>query len=108
MTTQKKMIRLNRTDTFKVMQWMTEHRETLEPKTATQALKLMREAGWPDIPNGMYNRMRNDLSWNTSRPIDNNNTKERLKKLEKQVDDLYRELREIDVYLSQRPWKTNL
>lgn len=92
-----KMTRLNRSETFKVLQWMTTHRELLEPKSASDALLEMKAAGQPELPVGMYNRMRNDLGWDTARHRGEQNAQDRLAKLEQQVA-------ELQAIINAEPW----
>ena len=96
-----KMTRLNRSETFKLLQWMTVNREALEPKSASEALKTFKEAGQPELPEGMYNRMRNDLGWDTGRNRTEQNTQNRLANLEQQVA-------ELKAMLAAEPWNPRL
>lgn len=92
-----KMTRLKRSETFKVLQWMTTNRELLEPKTSTEAIKLMQDAGQPLLPVSMYNRMRHDLGWETARHRGDPGVQERLAKLEAEII-------ELRAYLNGKPW----
>jgi hypothetical protein len=88
MTTQKKMIRLNRTDTFKVMQWMSSNREVLERQSASEGIKMLKEAGFLVMSESMYNRIRQDLGWKSNQQKIENDLLFRLIELEAQVANL--------------------
>ena len=96
-----KMTRLNRSDTFKLLQWMTVNREVLEPKSASEALKVLKENNQPELPEGMYNRMRNDLNWDTGRNRAEQNIQNRLANLEQQVT-------ELKALIASEPWNPKL
>jgi hypothetical protein len=85
MNTQKKITRLNRTDTFKVMQWMSDNKETLERQSASEGIKTLKEAGFLVMSESMYNRIRQDLGWKSNQQKSENDIHLRLFELESQI-----------------------
>ena len=100
MTTQKKMIRLNRTDTFKVMQWMSSNREVLERQSASEGIKMLKEAGFLVMSESMYNRIRQDLGWKSNQQKSENDFLSRLVELEAQVANLHN----LQSIINSQPW----
>ena len=100
MTTQKKMIRLNRTDTFKVMQWMSSNREVLERQSASEGIKMLKEAGFLMMSESMYNRIRQDLGWKSNQQKSENDFLSRLVELEAQVANLHN----LQSIINSQPW----
>jgi uncharacterized protein YceH (UPF0502 family) len=81
------MIRLNRIDAFKVMQWMQTNREELESKTVSEGVRIANEAGFR-ISENIYSNMRQDLSWKNNQQKADQDIILRLAKLETQVAEL--------------------